>query len=869
MPISPRVHTIVSRYMLIADTCFVLNENFEDFVNHFRGELGHNPLRIPKKVWFELERLAQGPANKSQQQAGGNTIAKRAEQAQRLIVSLDKEGLATVCESPLDDRVRTADQVISSLVEQFLTLQPMVVLTCDRKLKDWIHQKRSNGCFGQSKSLFVIRFSPHSGLPVLWRSQATHSQQPTAVTQATTARGIRNGSVQTANGGHGYYHTAKQSPGNRIAQHVGIANGQAERPSCRPTKTFPAKTRPFDVATKITSSSQVPVPGLQSLQAGESVYDSHHKPVVLEKQLGSGGEGVVFQTDRPGIVCKIYHCDRITPFAEEKIRLMVSRPIKHSAICWPAEIISDKSGQFRGFLMPTAAGQSLAETLFLPAIWTENQPNWTRRESVALAIAILDVVAYLHRFNILIGDINPANILITPAGRVQFVDCDSYQIEGFPCPVGSVDFVAPEIQGQNFGQFLRTPEHELFAVATLLFMIMLPGKAPYSHQGGSNGADNIRAMHFPYNLNARKEGPGSHQGSNEVVQLRQYHNVPQGAWRYCWSHLSPRIKADFHQCFHADNRHFPRVTLGQWRRSFQSYQLLLADEQKVFVGPQAQLGFDLCILPQNKRYCRDANGNVLPHRIPRDGKTDMQRAIAQVIRKLTQGETPAPATSAVSTSTSNGSTNSAKPSNGAKKSRSTAKSPNTATASKKTTSRAASTASTATAQPGSGNTVQTGSASAATPSATTPICDWDEWYEHPLVWPVVVVGKFAAEVLGAGLVGTFALGFVGMLVGFFFGSATTGALGGAYVGASLGAIAGVIGAICSVKETLPSIFPAAGLGLATGGGLGWLLSGGPLMACAGGCLGMLVGLAILRLIIDQCDAENYLKTVWGDDTLFF
>ena len=38
--------------------------------------------------------------------------------------------------------------------------------------------------------------------------------------------------------------------------------------------------------------------------------------------------------------------------------------------------------------------------------------------------------------------------------------------------------------------------NENFAVATLLFMIMLPGKPPYSQQGGEDPVSNIMKMNF-------------------------------------------------------------------------------------------------------------------------------------------------------------------------------------------------------------------------------------------------------------------------------------------------------------------------------------------------------------------------------------
>ncbi|MDW8244747.1 MAG: hypothetical protein RMJ88_16185 [Thermogemmata sp.] len=289
--------------------------------------------------------------------------------------------------------------------------------------------------------------------------------------------------------------------------------------------------------------------------------------------------------------------------------MMVTRYVTHPAICWPIEAVRDSQGVFRGFLMPRATGEPLGHGLFIPTVWLCRHPNWTRRDSVRLAISILEAINYIHRMNVLLGDINPMNILVKDANTVFLVDCDSYQVEGFPCPVGSVNFVAPEIQGQDFSRFLRTLEHELFAVATLLFMIMLPGKPPYSHQGGADGAANIKKMHFPYPL-----GEKAARGA------------PEGPWRFCWSHLTRPIKEAFYQVFHADSQGQPRVTVSTWLRLFREYERILAKPTEVFVGPTPQYGFDLSILPHNFRYVK---GMGRP--LPTGGETDLQRSVKKMV----------------------------------------------------------------------------------------------------------------------------------------------------------------------------------------------------------------------------------------------
>jgi hypothetical protein len=84
-----------------------------------------------------------------------------------------------------------------------------------------------------------------------------------------------------------------------------------------------------------------------------------------------------------------------------------------------------------------------------------------------------------------LGDINESNILINNRALVTVVDCDSMQVprdDGscFRCDVGKADFTPPELQGVDFSSVDRNEEHDRFALAVLLFMILMEGVHPYS-----------------------------------------------------------------------------------------------------------------------------------------------------------------------------------------------------------------------------------------------------------------------------------------------------------------------------------------------------------------------------------------------------
>jgi serine/threonine protein kinase len=266
-----------------------------------------------------------------------------------------------------------------------------------------------------------------------------------------------------------------------------------------------------------------------------TVYNKNQKTIILKEEINKGGEGTVYLVDE-GTVAKIYHPKSLTVEKEAKIKALLSKKIRFDGICAPLESLYDNKAKFIGYLMPKAdaeKGFELQTCIFNPALLKNKLPNWTRLNLANLSITILEKIKYLHQNGIIIGDINPFNILIKDDKTVFFVDVDSYQVDNFPCPVGTVHFTAPEIQNiESFNKLIRTEEHEYFAVATLLFMIFLTGKTPYSFQGGGNMKENITSMNFSYPL-----------GDEDNYM------APQGMWEFIWSELSYEVRKAFYTVF--------------------------------------------------------------------------------------------------------------------------------------------------------------------------------------------------------------------------------------------------------------------------------------------------------------------------------
>lgn len=462
---------------------------------------------------------------------------------------------------------RIAHKVIQRVVEQHSATKDIVVLSNSASLERELKTRTTRNS-PRKTATFVVALDPNTQLPVL---RASMREQP-----------------------------------------------EPRREQSRELKNVPPPANAFRQATRGVIDER-PLSPTESLARGSRVWLSDRRTLVLGDPVAEGGEGIIYTIPGHSTVCKIYRNDKLVQGKQEKITLMLSRSVTYPGICWPTMSVADAAGMFRGYLMPRAQGKPLAHTLFLPKQFMQERPTWTRRESVQLVLTLLKCFEFLHGMNVLVGDVNPQNILLSDASHVAIVDCDSFQVEGFPCPVGTVNFSAPEIQGNDFRIFLRTKEHELFAVATLLFMIMFPGKSPYSHLGGEDGATNIRNGDFPYTRDRERSSK----------------RAPRGVWTSCWSHLTPQIKDAFTYSFERSHFGQPRVSVDKWIQLFSAYARILNDKTRTFMGPRPQVGFDLSIMPHSHRYTEETADTL-----PTDGRSDYDRLLDVMARKATPRREP-------------------------------------------------------------------------------------------------------------------------------------------------------------------------------------------------------------------------------------
>lgn len=301
---------------------------------------------------------------------------------------------------------------------------------------------------------------------------------------------------------------------------------------------------------------------VRKYSTGDILFSGRGKRIVLGESIAEGGEGSVFAVypaSQITVVAKLYHSDQRTRWREQKLRLMYSRPIRSPCVAWPCEILYDELRRFVGVLMPRVEGVPLGAFAFHAELLKKQFPSCARYDLVRLCLNLSESVHTLHRYGVVLGDLHPGNVMVSDNGSVHWVDADSFQIEDYPCSVGTERFRAPELLG-NYGDFLRTRSHDTYALSVLLFMTLTLGLSPFTRQG--SGEDMQRAVRretLPYPFVSYKPPAAIYP--------------PDTPGRYVWSYLPRKLRDALGYNLTCAQRHDlrPRVSPRYLARCFHQY----------------------------------------------------------------------------------------------------------------------------------------------------------------------------------------------------------------------------------------------------------------------------------------------------------
>jgi DNA-binding helix-hairpin-helix protein with protein kinase domain len=216
-------------------------------------------------------------------------------------------------------------------------------------------------------------------------------------------------------------------------------------------------------------------------------HTSQSDIVRLGRRIGIGAEGEVYEIqDRSDLVAKIYH-EPPPPAKAEKLvvlsRLGNERLFNLSA--WPVSTLRDApDGEVVGFVMKKISQAEEVHALHSPKSRLQKFPEASWAFLIYVAANIARAVALIHEHGLVIGDVNPKNILVTRKATVYLLDVDSFQVSAdgktYRCEGGFPEYTPPELQGVAFRDLDRAQEHDCFGLAVVIFQLLFMGRHPFS-----------------------------------------------------------------------------------------------------------------------------------------------------------------------------------------------------------------------------------------------------------------------------------------------------------------------------------------------------------------------------------------------------
>src|SRR5262245_25750531 len=181
-----------------------------------------------------------------------------------------------------------------------------------------------------------------------------------------------------------------------------------------------------------------------------ALLDVNGRPVPLDRQLASGGEGAVFALPNdPSRVAKVYHRPP-TAQTVEKLAAMVrlANPQLLSLAAWPVGLVYHaRTRQLAGFVMPRLSDCEPIPHLYNPVQRLKCYPRAGWDFQVRAALNLAAAFDEVHKAGCLVGDVNQSNAQVSARALVRLIDCDSFQVrangKAYLCEVGVAHYTPP------------------------------------------------------------------------------------------------------------------------------------------------------------------------------------------------------------------------------------------------------------------------------------------------------------------------------------------------------------------------------------------------------------------------------------------
>lgn len=310
--------------------------------------------------------------------------------------------------------------------------------------------------------------------------------------------------------------------------------------------------------------------------------------ITVEEEISSkGGQGIIYKTSSSYKVIKIYREEYRTKANETKLNLMIEKDLASYGLCWPTDVLY-YNNKFVGYIMPYVCGNDLYSLTSNIGRIKRKYPNYNKISQVNLILSFLKQFEYLHNNNILVGDVKLENIMFDSNYKATLIDLDSVQIGRFACEWSTFGYDSPEIissrgkdklserfSGDNkvfvFNQYYkcyyRTLKNEYFAIAVLIYRLLMNGHFPYE------------CGDFGQYFNGDRLSEEEEENLKLCVNFKfAYSNIQSNTNIECkekelWSNLPSFLKDIFVDCFSLNKRLNP----SEWIKVFEKYKAILLD----------------------------------------------------------------------------------------------------------------------------------------------------------------------------------------------------------------------------------------------------------------------------------------------------
>lgn len=208
------------------------------------------------------------------------------------------------------------------------------------------------------------------------------------------------------------------------------------------------------------------------LKIGQTVHpQSSNSPCIVEKFLGGGGQGEVYQANLGGqsVALKWYfpHALKADPDQKSRLEAAIESGAPNPRFLWPIDLVSAPGIEGFGYIM------DLRQTQYKTLVDLMKGRITPKFRSLATAgFQLADSFLQLHSRGLCYCDISFGNVFFNPdTGDILICDNDNVATNGAEVSIGGTPrFMAPEIV---VGQSRPNTQTDLYSLAVLLFYMLL------------------------------------------------------------------------------------------------------------------------------------------------------------------------------------------------------------------------------------------------------------------------------------------------------------------------------------------------------------------------------------------------------------